>query len=91
MEVTNISIKESDESVKNPIIKAFAEIVLNNVFVIHSIKIVEQSGKYSITMPALKNKNGSVVEICYFTDKKLKTEVKNLILEKYFKSLAEKN
>jgi len=42
-------------------------------------------------MPALKNKNGSVVEICYFTDKKLKTEVKNLILEKYFKSLAEKN
>ena len=31
MEVTNISIKESDESVKNPIIKAFAEIVLNNV------------------------------------------------------------
>ena len=91
MEVTNISIIKIDETVKNPMIKAFADIVLNNVFMIHSIKVVEQSGKYSVTMPALKNKNGSVAEICYFKDKKLKTEVKNRILEKYFELITDNN
>ncbi|MEZ6093859.1 MAG: SpoVG family protein [Pirellulaceae bacterium] len=51
MKITDVSIKLV---YKNPRLKAFASVVLDNEFVVHDIKVIERDGGLLVAMPNRK-------------------------------------
>ncbi|MCL2064508.1 MAG: SpoVG family protein [Candidatus Cloacimonetes bacterium] len=64
-------------------LKAFANIVIDDVFIIKNIKIIEGKNGLFVAMPSQKNKNGEYRDIAHPLNTDTRNEIEKLILDKY--------
>ena len=69
--------------------KAIASITIDEVFVVHDIKIVEGDKGLFIAMPSRKTKEGEFKDIAHPINSETREKIQTIILEKYQQVLAE--
>ena len=69
-------------------LKAFANIVIDDAFIIKNIKIIEGKNGLFISMPSQKNKNGVFRDIAHPLKSETRNEIEKLILDKYNETVA---
>lgn len=72
-------------------ILARVDIVINNFIVITNIRIVQGNNNLFVSMPQKKSLTGEYYNIVYFLEEKIKKEIDNIILNKYFEERRNKN
>jgi len=87
MELTKISIKLKEKE-EEPNLIASAQITLNDVFVVHGIKIVEVNEKLHVKMPYRISKTGSEEEIVRPKTRTFRNYIAKSILEAYKKEIS---
>ncbi len=80
MEITDIRIRKFEGDGKK---KATASITLDDVFVIHDIKIVDGEKGLFIAMPSRKGADGQYKDIAHPITTEMRERLQNLILAKY--------
>ena len=71
-------------------LKAFANIVIDDAFIIKNIKVIEGKNGLFIAMPSQKNKNGEYRDIAHPLNTETRNEIEKLVIEKYNEALHEK-
>ena len=87
MELTKISIKLKQKE-EEPNLLASAQITLNDVFVVHGIKIVKDKEKLIVKMPYRNSKTGSEEEIVKPKTRTFRNYISKSILEAYQKEIS---
>ena len=87
MELTKISIKLKQKE-EEPNLLASAEITLNDVFVVHGIKIVKVKEKLIVKMPYRNSKTGREDEIVRTKTRTFRNYISKSILEAYQKEIS---
>ncbi|MCK4233200.1 septation regulator SpoVG [candidate division WOR-3 bacterium] len=84
MEITEVRITLRDE----PKLKAFANITLDDCFVIRGLKIIEGVNGFFISMPSRKGKDGTYRDIAHPINNETREKIENIILEEYKSELS---
>jgi len=85
MEITEVRITLMNG--RRDSVKAFASITFDDCFVIRSLKIVENNGKYQVFMPNRKHKNGSFTDMAFPIKNDMRIKIQIKVLEKYEEEL----
>jgi len=86
MEITEVRITLRDE----PKLKAFANITLDDCFVIRGLKIIEGSNGFFISMPSRKGKDGTYRDIAHPINNETRQRIETVVLDAYKKELSQK-
>ena len=79
MEVTNVKLKlKGDERVK-----ASCSITLDDVFVVHDIKVVNGLNGLHVAMPATKFRNGEFHDIAHPITQEVREKINNAVMNEY--------
>ena len=70
-------------------LKAFANIVIDDAFIIKNIKIIEGKNGLFIAMPSQKNKNGEYRDIAHPLNTDTRNDLEKMIIEKYHETLEQ--
>lgn len=84
MEITEVRITLRDE----PKLKAFANITLDDCFVIRGLKIIEGVNGYFISMPSRKGKDGTYRDIAHPINNETRERIETIILDEYKSEMA---
>ncbi len=84
MEITEVRITLRDE----PKLKAFANITLDDCFVIRGLKIIEGANGFFISMPSRKGKDGTYRDIAHPINNETRERIEKVILDEYKSELA---
>lgn len=86
MNITEIRIRLlKKEDVK---LKAVATITIDDCFVIHDIKIIENAGECFIAMPSKKTPAGEYKDVVHPLNSETRERLRNLIVDEYKKVLS---
>ncbi|MBO4375067.1 MAG: septation regulator SpoVG [Lachnospiraceae bacterium] len=85
MEITDVRIRKVDKEGK---MKAIVSITLDDVFVVHDIKVIEGEKGLFIAMPSRKGADGEYRDIAHPINSDMRTKIQDLILETYNKEIA---
>lgn len=80
MNITDIRIRNVDKAGK---MKAVASITIDDVFVVHDIKIIEGDKGLFIAMPSRKASDGEYKDVAHPIKSETRVEMQNMILDKY--------
>ncbi len=86
MTITDIRIRKIEKEGK---MKAVVSITIDDVFVVHDIKIIEGEKGLFIAMPSRKATDGEYKDIAHPIKSDTREMLQNMILEKYEKELDE--
>ncbi len=86
MQITDIKVRKITSEGK---MKAVVSVTLDNMLVIHDIKIIEGVEKMFIAMPSRKNAEGEYKDIVHPITSQLRDTLQSAILEKYDEILNE--
>lgn len=78
------------QKVNSSRILARVDIVINNFIVITNIRIIQGNNNLFVSMPQKKSLTGEYYNIVYFLERKIKKEIDNVILDKYFEERRNK-
>ena len=78
MEITKVKIHKIEG--KDSKLKGYANVTLDDCFVIHSIRIIEDDGKMFLSMPSRKVADGSYEDIAH----PINQETRKMFEEKIF-------
>jgi len=89
MNITEINIRliKNDDSK----LKAIASLTIDDCFVIHDIKVINNNDGLFIAMPSKKLPTGEYRDVVHPLNTETRTRLQNLILEKYDQTLKETN
>jgi stage V sporulation protein G len=65
-------------------LKAFCSVVFDDVFIVHSVKIIQGKESLFVAMPSREVKNGQFRDTAHPIDNDFRIEMESLILEKYY-------
>lgn len=80
MNITDIRIRKINKEGK---MKGLASITIDDVFVIHDIKVIEGEKGLFIAMPSKKTSDGEYKDICHPITTQLREELRDKILKAY--------
>jgi len=80
MNITDIRIRKINKEGK---MKALASLTIDDVFVIHDIKVIEGEKGLFIAMPSKKTADGEYKDICHPITTQLREELREKILKAY--------
>lgn len=80
MQITDVRVRRIEKEGK---MKAVVSITLDNVFVIHDIKVIEGEKGLFIAMPSRKATNGEYRDIAHPINSETRDMIQNIILDKY--------
>lgn len=84
MEITSVIFAKDFISNKNDEVKAFVDIIFDNCFVIHGIKVIKKEDEsLFIAMPSRKLKTKAYVDVVHPITKEFREYMTNVILEAY--------
>ena len=85
MQVTDVRVRKvtSQNRMKAIALKAIASITIDDVFVIHDIKVIESDKGLFIAMPSRKTPNGEFKDIAHPINTETREMLQNMIIEKY--------
>lgn len=86
MEITDIRVRKIASEGK---MKAIVSVTLDNMLVIHDIKVIEGVEKMFVAMPSRKNAEGEYKDIVHPITSQLRETLQTAILEKYEEALKE--
>lgn len=84
MRVTDVRVRKLTKEGK---MKAVVSITLDDVFVIHDIKVIEGEKGMFIAMPSKQATDGEYRDVCHPINSETRTRIQKVVLEKYEKSL----
>lgn len=84
MQITDVRIRKMNDASK---LKAIVSITLNDVFVVHDIKIIEGMEGLFVAMPSRKVKDGEFKDIAHPLDSQTRSILCNAIFNEYNKAL----
>jgi stage V sporulation protein G len=79
MEITEVTVSLMDDEK----LKGFANIVLDDLFVVRGLKIIEHVGHFFIAMPSRKQKDGSFRDIAHPICPEFRERLEKTVLDKY--------
>lgn len=80
MQVTDVRVRKVTSQNR---MKAIASITIDDVFVIHDIKVIESDKGLFIAMPSRKTPNGEFKDIAHPINADTREKIQNAILEAY--------
>ena len=83
MKITEIKISLRDEGK----LKGFANITLDDIFVVRGLKIIQGLKGYFIAMPNRRRKDGTFKDIAHPIRSDFREKMEKVILEKYFEEV----
>ena len=86
MNITDIRVRKIDREGK---MRAVASITLDDVFVVHDIKVIEGDNGLFIAMPSRKSSDGEFRDIVHPINSETRKEMQDRILAEYEKVLAQ--
>ena len=72
-------------------LKAFCSVVFDDVFIVHSVKIIQGKEDLFVAMPSREGKNGEFRDTAHPIDNRFRVELERLVLEKYREVIAASN
>lgn len=69
-------------------LKAVASITIDNVFVVHDIKVIEGSQGFFVNMPSRKTPEGEYKDVAHPLDTATRDNITKLVLDAYNKELG---
>ena len=85
MQITDVRIRKVEKEGK---MKAVVSITIDEVFVVHDIKIIEGEKGLFIAMPSRKAADGEYRDIAHPINSDTRDRIQKLILEKYQETMA---
>lgn len=80
MQITDVRIRKVDKEGR---MKAVVSITIDDVFVVHDIKVIEGDKGLFIAMPSRKATDGEYRDIAHPINSQTRTDIQDLILKKY--------
>lgn len=80
MQITDVRVKKINSQNR---MKAIASITIDDVFVIHDIKVIESDKGLFIAMPSKKVQNGEFKDIAHPINTETRDMIQKMIVEKY--------
>lgn len=88
MEITDIKVRKMTAEGK---MKAIVSVTLDNMLVIHDIKVIEGQEKMFVAMPSRKNAEGEYKDIVHPITSEMREYIQSAILDKYQEALREQS
>ena len=88
MQITDIKVRKMTSEGK---MKAIVSVTLDNMLVIHDIKVIEGQEKMFVAMPSRKNAEGEYKDIVHPITPQMREMIQNAILAKYEEALKEQS
>lgn len=86
MNITDVRVRKVETEGK---MKAIVSITIDDEFVIHDIKVIENDTGLFIAMPSRKSADGQYRDIAHPINSNTRAELQKLILEKYDQAMAD--
>lgn len=86
MEITDVRLRRMGRDGK---MRAVASITIDDVFVVHDIKVIEGDRGLFIAMPSRKSLDGNYRDIAHPINSQMREDISSLILEKYDELIEE--
>ena len=86
MRITDVRVRKITKEGK---MKAIVSITLDDVFVVHDIKVIEGEKGLFIAMPSKKAADGEYRDIAHPINSSTRDEIQKIILDAYDKALLE--
>jgi stage V sporulation protein G len=83
MEITEVKIFPVDDGGR---LKAYATMVLDDVFIIRDLKVIEGDKGLFVSMPSRRKKDGSFRDIAHPLNADMRTKVEQTIINEYNKT-----
>ena len=80
MKITRIEIRPMRDEGN---LKAFCSVVFDDVFIVHSVKVIQGKDSLFVAMPSREVKNGQVRDTAHPIDNEFRLSMESLILDKY--------
>jgi len=65
-------------------LKAFCSVVFDDVFIVHSVKIIQGKDSLFVAMPSREVKSGQFRDTAHPIDNEFRVSMESLILDKYY-------
>ena len=88
MQITDVRVRKITSQNR---MKAIASITLDDVFVIHDIKVIESDKGLFIAMPSRKTPNGEFKDIAHPINAETREKIQKAVLEAYDSPEAEES
>lgn len=85
MQITDVRVRKISSENGNKM-KAIASITIDDVFVVHDIKILEGEKGMFIAMPSRKSSDGEFRDIAHPINTETREMLQDLILKKYYEA-----
>ncbi len=85
MNITDIKIFIRD----NNQLKAFANIVIDDAFIVRNIKLIEGKNGLFVAMPSRKMKNGEFQDIAHPINSEARSSLEQMIIDTYNKTIEQ--
>ncbi|MBQ7360235.1 MAG: septation regulator SpoVG [Lachnospiraceae bacterium] len=86
MQITDVRVRKITKEGK---MKAIVSITIDDVFVVHDIKVIEGEKGLFIAMPSKKAADGEYRDIAHPINSSTRDAIQNIILDAYDKALLE--
>jgi len=70
-------------------LKAFCSVVFDDVFIVHSVKIIQGKENLFVAMPSREGKNGEFRDTAHPIDNAFRLEMEGTVLERYREVVGE--
>ncbi len=87
MEITKVEIRPMRNEGN---LKAFCSVIFDDVFIIHSVKVIQGKEHLFVAMPSREVKNGEFRDTAHPIDNEFRLKLEQAILEKYREVVDEK-
>jgi stage V sporulation protein G len=72
-------------------LKAFCSVVFDDVFIVHSVKIIQGKQDLFVAMPSQEDKNGEFRDTAHPIDNEFRLKIEQIVLRKYREVMAEES
>lgn len=86
MQITDVRVRKLSKEGK---MKAIVSITIDNVFVVHDIKVIEGEKGLFIAMPSKKAADGEYRDIAHPINSATRDSIQKIIMEKYEQALLD--
>jgi stage V sporulation protein G len=70
-------------------LKAFCSVVFDDVFIVHSVKIIQGKESLFVAMPSREVKGGDFRDTAHPIDNEFRLYMENAILERYYETVGQ--
>lgn len=84
MKITSVSVRKITK--ENSRLRGIASVLLDDLFAIHDIRIIEGDNGLFIAMPSRKTATGEYKDVCHPINPDVRTEFTNAVLDAYNKA-----